>query len=223
MSLQNEKAAVEKPKSSDDLVESILFQLSNGLPVREMNLMIQELSECESMMVDDIKLLETALEDETKLSEEQLAAVEVMLGSPLTALDRFWSGSALLGRLRYDRMLPASPNALPRPAQNAVEDEQLALQELLTDARIAKIYYEQKIPPQTLFSLWKKISACKAAAVFRKPVKNDEAPGYSDRIVFPMDLMLVRKRIQSNNISTLCSLHAAIGLISHNCVKYNGK
>jgi len=38
-----------------------------------------------------------------------------------------------------------------------------------------------------------------------------------------MDLGLIRKRIVARNIQTLADLHGAVALISHNCVKYNGR
>ncbi len=49
-----------------------------------------------------------------------------------------------------------------------------------------------------------------------------DAPGYSDRILFPMDLSLVRKMITSQQIQSLEDLHTKIALICHNCVKFNG-
>jgi Bromodomain len=58
--------------------------------------------------------------------------------------------------------------------------------------------------------------------VFKRPVRSEDAPGYTERIVFPMELSLIRKRIVANNIQTFADLHGALGLISHNCVKYNG-
>jgi hypothetical protein len=62
----------------------------------------------------------------------------------------------------------------------------------------------------------------KTALVFRKPVTDRDAPGYSDRILFPMDLSLVRKMITSQQIQSLEDLHTKIALICHNCMKFNG-
>lgn len=58
--------------------------------------------------------------------------------------------------------------------------------------------------------------------MFRRPVNDRDAPGYSDRILFPMDLSLVRKMITSQQIQSLEDLHTKIALICHNCVKFNG-
>ena len=49
------------------------------------------------------------------------------------------------------------------------------------------------------------------------------APGYKERILFPMDLSLVRKMIVARMIGSYAALHQRIGLICHNCVKFNGR
>jgi len=49
------------------------------------------------------------------------------------------------------------------------------------------------------------------------------APGYKERILFPMDLSLVRKMIVARMIKSFASLHQRVGLICHNCVKFNGR
>jgi Bromodomain len=55
-------------------------------------------------------------------------------------------------------------------------------------------------------------------------VKPEEAPGYTDRIKFPMDLSLIRKMIVTRRyVTSYADLHQYIALISHNCCKYNGK
>jgi hypothetical protein len=82
---------------------------------------------------------------------------------------------------------------------------------------------ESPIPVDTLLAVWKKIFSNRFAWVFKKPVRDEEAPGYSERIAFPMDLSLVRKRIVVKNIQSFRELHESIALIAHNCVKYNGR
>jgi hypothetical protein len=49
------------------------------------------------------------------------------------------------------------------------------------------------------------------------------APGYKERILFPMDLSLVRKMIVARMIKSFSSLHHRVALICHNCVKFNGR
>ena len=79
--------------------------------------------------------------------------------------------------------------------------------------------------PQTnaLMSLWKRISSHRTSIVFRRPVNPKEAPGYTDRISFPMDLSLLRKMILARQIKSYSDLHQRLGMICHNCVKYNGR
>ena len=62
----------------------------------------------------------------------------------------------------------------------------------------------------------------KTALVFRRPVTDRDAPGYSERILFPMDLSLVRKLITSQQIQSFEDLHTKMALICHNCMKFNG-
>jgi len=74
-----------------------------------------------------------------------------------------------------------------------------------------------------LLALWKRISNHRTAAVFRRAVNAKEAPGYNDRIPFPIDLSLIKKMIACGQIQTFEELHQRIGLICHNCVKFNGR
>ena len=56
-----------------------------------------------------------------------------------------------------------------------------------------------------------------------KTPQKQTAPGYTDRIKFPMDLSLLRRQIMAQHVTTLKQLHDSIKLIAHNCVKYNGR
>ena len=49
------------------------------------------------------------------------------------------------------------------------------------------------------------------------------APGYKERIVFPLDLSMLRKMIVARMIKSFASLHQRVALICHNCVKFNGR
>lgn len=209
--------------SSKDLIENALFRFTKGMPRRELEMMVQESAECETLLLQDIEILEKALAGTIEISS---ADIQAILDSPLTPLDRFWSASALMGRLRNDMLVKPPPNSVAlEPAAGATRgpkrvDDEGKIQTILQ--KNAKLYSEDIIPTQTLLALWKKISSSKTALVFKKPVRDEEAPGYSDRIKFPIDLSLIRKRIIANDIQTFASFHEAIGLISHNCVKYNG-
>jgi hypothetical protein len=74
-----------------------------------------------------------------------------------------------------------------------------------------------------LLTVWKRISTHRTSLVFRRPVNPKDAPGYSDRIHFPMDLSLIRKLIVNRTIRSYYHIAQRIHLIGHNCVKYNGR
>ena len=77
--------------------------------------------------------------------------------------------------------------------------------------------------PDKLLAVWKKLSTHRSSMVFRRPVNPKEAPGYTDRIRFPMDLSLIRKLIMSKHIQNYEGILNQVHLIGHNCVKYNGR
>jgi hypothetical protein len=164
--------------------------------------------------------LEKALEGNT----EGTADLDAILENPLTPLDRYWTASALLGRLRGDlsvpsiHTVPGGPNLLPPPKPGNVGDPS-ALVALLKNP----IYTKKHATTVDLLATWKKISSHRTALVFKKPVKAEDAPGYTDRIVFPMDLSLIRKMIVARKVQSYADMHQYVGLISHNCVKYNGR
>jgi hypothetical protein len=74
-----------------------------------------------------------------------------------------------------------------------------------------------------LLLVHKKLSAHRCSSVFKKAVNPKDAPGYDLKIRFPMDLSLVRKMIISDTMTNLKDLRRCIGLLCHNCVKFNGK
>lgn len=83
--------------------------------------------------------------------------------------------------------------------------------------------YTQKTEESILLTIWKRISNHRTATVFRRPVSSKDAPTYHERIQFPMDLSLIKKMILAQIISSYADLHFSIGLICHNCVKFNGR
>jgi len=166
-----------------------------------------------------------------------LDSVDAMLETEFAPPDRYFTISALLGRLRDPMKLPYPPNSrllaakttVAKGKKNDTESEKkkkrLALKKqqalLLLDKN--DIYLGEQPDTTALLSLYKKISSHRTAAVFRKPVNPAEAPGYKERILFPMDLSLVRKMIVARMIKSFSSLHQRVGLICHNCVKFNGR
>ena len=218
-------------EEKDTVVQDALRRLCHGLPVSELKLMVEESTACEEQLLKEIALLERALKDadeDMPRDPATTAAVDAILENPLTPLHQYWTASALLGRLRNELALPTLdslqlPAVTSSTSSSPTAGEELALQGLLKQTEMASIYGKQTLPAQSMLVVWKKISSNRGAGVFRRAVKPEEAPGYTDRISFPMDLGLVRKRIVSGNIQTLADLHGAIALISHNCVKYNGR
>jgi len=99
----------------------------------------------------------------------------------------------------------------------------LEKQQMILDLESNPEYAKVQETPAPLLTLFKKISNHRSSGVFRKPVRPEEAPGYAERILFPVDLALVRKMITSRIIVSYADMHKRIGLICHNCLKFNGR
>lgn len=180
------------------------------------------------------------------------ANVDDMLASDLSAASGFYGVSALLGRLRGPLEMPLPPNAPAqqvakkggRPKKNpgaaaagaaaGGADSKEDIERKEKDAALAKtraLLALSKDPTYTkplesnapLTALCKKIANHRTSMVFRRPVNPKEAPGYEERIPFPIDVSLVKKMVQAGQIRSFRDLHERMGLISHNCCKYNGR
>lgn len=216
-------------KNEDELVDETLYRLTQGLPLRELKKIVSEASACEELLKKDIQVLENALgKKDQQEDDEDSSRVSAIVDSLLTPMDRYWTASALAGRLRGDLAIPriptADPNVLPGlllpppkvappledpSAFNAIEQHPL--------------YTKKHENPNTLLALYKKVSAHRSAVVFKRPVKPEEAPGYTDRIHFPCDLSLMRKMIIAQKIVTYKDFKQYITLIAHNCLTFNGR
>jgi len=84
-------------------------------------------------------------------------------------------------------------------------------------------YSREHSATEKLLAVWKKLYMHRSSLVFRRPVNPKEAPGYTDRIRFPMDLSLIRKLILSRHVRNYEGILKQVHLIGHNCVKYNGR
>ena len=179
------------------------------------------------------------------------ANVDDMLASDLSAASGFYGVSALLGRLRGPLEMPLPPNAPAqavakkggRPKKNpgagaaaaaAGGDGKEEIERKEKDAALAKtraLLALSEDPTYTkplennapLTALCKKIANHRTSMVFRRPVNPKEAPGYEERIPFPVDVSLVKKMVQAGQVRSFRDLHERMGLISHNCCKYNGR
>lgn len=268
-----------EPAAIVPLLLPSLYRLTEGLPRRELKLMVSEATASEEALVKEIQDLQEALENPgAPLSQ----SVEAMLESELTPVDRYFTVSALLGRLRDDMATPLPPNSTlpalrektgllqPQPKKKTKKEKEGQQQSTPTGApneppaastvkaiptvantssqpavtetakpspplsaldkhkRVLSLYQsseytKEHAQPAALLALWKRISAHRSAAVFRRSVNPKEAPGYAERILFPMDLNLIRKMIIARQIKSYSQLHQRLGLICHNCVKYNGR
>jgi Bromodomain len=248
--------------ATPDVLERVLYRLTGGLPKCELHLIVQESNECEVALLEEIRVLEEALvaiakdDDDTEMKvDTEVPTVDgssndspattslhsILESQHLSPLDRFYTASALLGRLRDDMAVPSissttkdqnrtattytttttTTTTITSPAHESKVET--ALEGFMDpNSPFNGIYTRTIVDQESLLSLWKKISTNRAAFVFKRPVKSEEAPGYTDRIDFPMDLSLIRKRTITNNIQTFIDFHHALALISHNCVKYNG-
>ena len=89
--------------------------------------------------------------------------------------------------------------------------------------QLNEIYTQPQTDNTALLALVKRISNHRTAAVFRRAVNPKEAPGYEERILFPVDMALIKKFVLCGHIQTFERLHQYIGMICHNCVKFNGR
>ena len=258
--------------SDRPLLDQVLYRLTEGIPQTELKAVVREADECEKALLKEIQMLEDALKEEREnpsaLEEakniapvpaattsagasDSTVAVNIILESPLTPLDRAFTLSSLLGRLRDELALPSIRKPLPAAVAVAAASKKKKANanpaptypQLVALADHSNYTREHTVAPATnisaaggqvivptaeqhaaqLLHVWRKIASHRTAMVFRRPVKPEEAPGYTDRILFPMDLSLVRKMIVSRILTTYSEVHQMMRLISHNCVKYNGR
>lgn len=207
--------------------------------------MVEEAKAVEEALDREIKQLQQGLDPENLKENKELENFCALAWeSEVTPADTNFTISALLGRLRDDLALPLPPNStipahrekiglLYQPpkkkkktdAGGDLDSKQSSLEKQKQILALQDNPEYSKEHPNTthLLAVLKKISTHRAAIVFRRPVNPKEAPGYTDRILFPMDLSMVRKMITARMIKSYSELHQRIGLICHNCIKYNGR
>jgi Bromodomain len=225
-----------KSMEVSEMIAPSLFRLTEGLPRKELEVMLSEAKDCEAALEKEIKQLEEASQSKETSNE---AAVSIMLASEITPPDRYYSVSALMGRLRDPLSVTPlwqqaqqgqmaqqiQPTKKKKPATPVPGDDKLRLierQKLLLSLDKHPEYRAPHVDSTQLLATWKRISAHRTATVFRRPVNPKEAPGYQHRILFPIDLSLIRKMLTAGMITSYADLHQRIGLICHNCVKFNG-
>jgi hypothetical protein len=202
--------------------------------MHELNQMVTEAKECEAALLADIALLEKALANES-MDQTETNSVDQILNTEFAPPDRFFTISSLIGRLRDPLAVPLPPTSSRRALQQQHHLQQQQQGKRKTDAQALDRYqtlleleshpeYNRKHDdPTQLVAAWKRVSSHRTAGVFRRSVNPKEAPGYTDRILFPIDLQLIRKMISASIIQSYCDLHHQLLLICHNCVKFNGR
>jgi hypothetical protein len=177
-------------------------------------------------------------------SSNFLPTAEDIMNCELSPLDRYFTVSSLLGRLRepFDTNPPPhsqlfnarrgvimASDKKKKSVNNMTPSEQRKTQsiekykKMIDLQKLNEIYTEKQTDITGLLALVKRISNHRTATVFRKAVNPSEAPGYVDRIKFPSDMALLKKFVLCGYIRTFQELHQQAGLIVHNCVKFNGR
>lgn len=250
-----------------------LSRLTGGIPQHELKTLLQEASDCEAALEKEIEILEAAVKgegpilddtktasplppvagipreyDPTKTGPNYLSSAKDILTTDLTPLDRYFTVSSLIGRLREPLDTPSIPQVLSSEdvdiktadtntndnakkkatkSSNAVQQNRLKVLRIYKRIEMLKeeneIYTQVLTDNTALLALVKRISNHRTAAVFRRAVNPKEAPGYEERILFPVDMGLIKKLVVCGHINTFEKLHQYIGLICHNCVKFNGR
>ncbi len=246
---------------NEDLRQDTLSRMTSGIPQHELKTIVKEASDCIGALEKEILLLEEAtkgdgpiLQSETKRTSipaipreydplssgpNHIASTKDILATEFTPLDRYFTVSSILGRLRDPLDIPLMPkvgdkggsnNENPKKknkTSNSVQQNRqrrMQVYKRLVDLKEEnEIYTQVQTESTALLALIKRISNHRTAAVFRRAVNPKEAPGYEQRIPFPIDLTLIKKLILCGHIDTFEKLHSYIGLICHNCVKFNGR
>ncbi len=175
-------------------------------------------------------------------TQNYLSSAEKIISSELSPLDRYFTVSALLGRLREPFDTPPPPHsglfkarqaalaAAEKKKKSSSSNSSVNVQELkkaqgckkyqrILDLKKNNKIYTQDVHDNTenlgvgvgdttaMLALVKRISNHRTATVFRRAVNPLEAPGYTDRILFPIDLTLIKKMVLCGYIRTFEELH----------------
>lgn len=256
-----EPAQENSSEEHDNLRQETLLRMTSGIPQHELKTIVSEASNCIDALEKEIALLEEATKGEGAILplESKRAAIPTIpreydplskgpnhitsakdiLATDFSPLDRYFTVSSILGRLKDPLDIPLvskieeatafnneNPKKKNKTSNSLQQNRQKVLRQykrLVTLKDDNEIYTKVQTDNSALLALIKRISNHRTAAVFRRPVNPKEAPGYEDRIPFPIDLTLIKKLILCGHINTFEKLHSYIGLICHNCVKFNGR
>jgi bromodomain-containing protein 8 len=91
---------------------------------------------------------------------------------------------------------------------------------------VSSIYYydddrEHRIWKKSVMLVYNRLAANKYASLFTKPITDDQAPGYHSIVYRPMDLLTIRKHIESGVIRTTQEFQRDVLLMFNNAIMYN--
>lgn len=104
-----------------------------------------------------------------------------------------------------------SPNS---PASSIINVEH-------TDPEQIKEQKEYKAWKKSILMLLREAATHKYSSLFTSPVTDDEAKGYSTVVYRPIDLTMIKKRIESGTIKTTAEFQRDIMLMFQNAIMYN--
>jgi hypothetical protein len=186
-----------------------------GLPPTELRSMLAEVPLCMSTLETECSTLSAEIDRATAAHSSTLLPckgdqVAYDLATDPHFPTEYSTIAALLGRLPSTHL----------PELNGAQPFSMAA---LPPLNLPSLTITTPVSIDFLLLLHKKLCAHNLAAVFKRPVTSREAPGYDQKILFPMDLSLIRKLIMADLVTTLAHFHNVTNLMLFNCIKFNGK
>jgi bromodomain-containing protein 8 len=121
--------------------------------------------------------------------------------------DSISSDQETTGRGPPSRPLSISESIPNSPASSIIEDpEQLK---------------EYKTWRKSILLLWRQAATHKYSSLFTYPVTDDEAKGYSTVVYRPIDLTMIRRRIENGTIRSTVEFQHEMMLLFQNAIMYN--
>ena len=190
--------------SPASITTASITHILRGLPATELRSILTEYPDARQTLADECAILSREIDAATAAGSAtilpQADQPNFDLAAEWTFPTEFATLSALLGRLPPNHLPslngggPAGPYTAPHPTP------------LNQPAGTAT-------PPVSidfLLLLHKKLCNHHLAGVFKRPVTSREAPGYDQKIMFPMDLSLIRKVRRRNTRYTHADKHGRV-------------
>ena len=84
-----------------------------------------------------------------------------------------------------------------------------------------EVIKEYKAWKKSILLLWRQAATHKYSSLFTQPVTDDDAKGYSEVVYRPIDLTMIRKRIESGQIRSTAEFQHDMMLLFQNAIMYN--